>query len=221
MQLDDVKDNMNYIKMRYNSLAKIRAALESDIIMLAIGGDRNDLQKNDKYNKYISFVNDNYDNTNELHDIIVDVFNCFRMIAFNKYADYFHVTVNTAASNKDVNYNNLWQYGEDVELHILTSTVFIEDNNNYDSIKKLLDFDFESFIDNYFSSIIKFMNDYNIKIYNSGNSCILSCGNFEFWLNNNIRQNMYEELVKDKYSDDDRKMLQHIRDNIPIMTATI
>ena len=65
------------------------------------------------------------------------------------------------------------------------------------------------------------MNDYNIKIYNSGNSCVLSCGNFEFWLNNNTRQNMYEELIKDKYSDDDRKMLQHIRDNIPIMTATI
>jgi hypothetical protein len=39
---------MNYIKMRYNSLAKIRTALESDIIMLAIGGDRNDLQKNDE-----------------------------------------------------------------------------------------------------------------------------------------------------------------------------
>ena len=48
MRLDEIKDNMNYIKMRYNSLAKIRAALESDIIMLAISGDQNDLQKNDR-----------------------------------------------------------------------------------------------------------------------------------------------------------------------------
>lgn len=48
MRLDEVKDNMNYIKMRYNSLAKIRAALESDIIMLTISGDRNGLQKNDR-----------------------------------------------------------------------------------------------------------------------------------------------------------------------------
>lgn len=221
MRLDEVKDNMNYIKMRYNSLAKIRTALESDIIMLTISGDQNNFQKNNEYNRYISFVKNNYDNTDELHDIIVDVFNCFRTIAFKKYADYFHVTVNVAASNKDVNYNNSWQYEEDVGLHILTATVFIENNHNYDSIKKLLDFNFESFIDNYFSSIIKFMNDYNIKIYNSGNSCVLSCGNFEFWLNNNIKQNMYEELIKDKYNDDDRKMLQHIRDNIPIITATI
>ena len=48
MRLDDVKDNMNYIKMRYNALAKIRAALESDIIMLTISGDRNSLQRNDR-----------------------------------------------------------------------------------------------------------------------------------------------------------------------------
>ena len=221
MRLDEVKDNMNYIKMRYNALTKIRTALESDIVMLTISGDRNSLHKNDEYNKYISFIDNNYDNTNELHNIIVNVFNCFRTIAFNKYADYFHVTVDAAENNKDVNYNNLWGHEEDVELHILTSTVFIENNHNYDSIKKLLDFDFESFMDNYFSSISKFMNDYNIKIYDSGRSCVLSCGNFNFWFNNNIQQNMYEELIRDKYNDYDRKMLQHIRGNIPIITSPL
>ena len=36
MKLYEVKNNMNYIKMRYNALVKIRTALESDIIMFTI-----------------------------------------------------------------------------------------------------------------------------------------------------------------------------------------
>ena len=188
LSIEEIHDNMEYLSMRYAVLEKVHKALEPDMAMLTLS-DSNEYS--DEYNKYKSFIEYRYNNIEALHTIVNDVFKYFQMIAYHKYANYFTLEPEHTLHNSDIDFS-MYNW-DDSRIEVLTATVIVSEIN-YDTVKRLVSFDFGKFMDNYFSDISGFIKKYDMLIGDEGKKCVISKGDVRFRLNRSTKTDVYRLL---------------------------
>lgn len=189
LSMDEIHASLEYVSMRYDVIAKIRKALKPDMAIITLSDTKS---SNNECYKYRQLIEHKYNDIEALQSITNDVFKYWQMIVYHKYANYFAIEPERTLHNMDINYS-MYDWDEST-IEVLTVSVSVSEIS-YDSVAKMLSFDFEKFIDNYFADISKFIEKYNMLIGDEGNQCIISKGDVHFRLNRNTKSNIHRLLT--------------------------
>ena len=189
LSMDEIHESLDYIRMRYDALEKVRKVLEPDMAILTLSNMKS---SNNECNKYKSLIKHRYNDTEALQAIVKDTLNYWQIITYHKYANYFTIEPERTLHNSDIDFSK-YNWG-DSRIEVLTASVTISETN-YDTVKSLLSFDFGKFMDNYFVSISQFIKEYDMLIGDEGNKCIISKGDVRFRLNKNTKSDIYRLLT--------------------------
>lgn len=192
LSMDEIHDNMEYLNMRLAILEKVRKTLEPDMAILTLSDMKSSNNEYNEYNKYKSLIKHRYNDIEAFRAIVKDTLNYWQMISYHKYDNYFAIEPECTLHNSDIDFS-MYNWGES-KIEVFTASVTISETN-YDSVNKMLSFDFEKFMDNYFADINKFVKKYDIIIGNEGNQCVVSKEDVRFRLNKKTKSNIYRLLT--------------------------